>query len=263
MIDIHAHVLDGVDDGSKNMDMSLDLLRLAAASCTTDIIATPHIIEGANHLPWDEIKQKTEILNRNAQSAGIPIRVHTGAEIELNLDMLDMIKNKTGDYCLANSSYILIELPMEAIPRCTDKFFYELQLRGLIPVLAHPERYSNLQKQPGLLLEWVKKGILTQCNAGSFTGMFGEKAQALAEILLTNNMVHFLGSDAHRMEKRNTDMSQAVAQMKTLVSELYVQQIISLNPQAILNNKIINMDAPEDMVLPDRGHKGFWGKLFN
>ena len=76
MIDIHAHVLDGVDDGSKDMEMSLDLLRLAAANCTTDIIATPHIIEGANHLPWDEIKQKTEILNRNAQSAGIPIRVH-------------------------------------------------------------------------------------------------------------------------------------------------------------------------------------------
>ena len=76
MIDIHAHVLDGVDDGSKNMDMSLDLLRLAAANCTTDIIVTLYSIAGVSHLAWEEIKQKIEILNRNAHSAGIPIRVH-------------------------------------------------------------------------------------------------------------------------------------------------------------------------------------------
>ena len=76
MIDIHAHVLNGADKGSKDMGMSLGILRLAVANCTTDIIATPYVIEGVNHLPWYEIQQKTEILNRNAHFAGIPIRVH-------------------------------------------------------------------------------------------------------------------------------------------------------------------------------------------
>lgn len=221
------------------------------------------MIEGADHLEWDAIKQKTEILCRNAQSVGIPIRVYAGAEIELNLDMLELLKKDTNNYCLADSSYILIELPMQSIPSCADKFFYELQLRGLTPVLAHPERYNNLQKHPELLLDWVDKGILLQCNAGSFTGFFGQPAQTLAELLLTNNMVHFLGSDAHRMEKRNTDMSQAVAHMKTLVSELYVEQIITTNPQAILHKKIIYADAPKKLKLPNEGKKGFWGKIFN
>ena len=263
MIDVHAHVLDGVDDGAKDVEMSLDLLRLAATNGTTDIIATPHVIEGANHLEWAVIKQKTEILYRNAQSVGIPIRVYSGAEIELNLDMLELLQKDTNNYCLADSSYILIELPMVSIPSCADNFFYELQLRGLNPILAHPERNSNLQKHPELLLDWVDKGILLQCNAGSFTGMFGQQAQALAELLLTNNMVHFLGSDAHRMENRNTDMSQAVARMKTLVSELYVEQIITANPQAILHKKVISADAPEKLKLPNEAKKGFWGKLFS
>ena len=85
MIDIHAHVLDGVDDGSKDMGMSLELLRLAAANCTTDIIATPHVIAGVSHLAWEEIQQKIEILNRNALFAGIPIRAHTGKLSPLSL----------------------------------------------------------------------------------------------------------------------------------------------------------------------------------
>jgi protein-tyrosine phosphatase len=262
MIDIHAHILDGVDDGAEDISTSLELLRLAVASGTTDIIATPHLIEGASHLSWATIKEKTDVLNGNALSADIPIRVHTGAEIELNLDMLDMIENGPGDYCLAGSKYILVELPMESIPRCTDDFFYALQLRDLVPVLAHPERYSNLQKYPEILLAWVQHGILLQCNAGSFTGMFGTKAQTFAEILLDNNMVHFLGSDAHRMKNRNTDMREAVARMKTLVSELYVEQIITTNPHAILDNKVLDVVVPKEIVLPKGEKKGFWGNFF-
>jgi len=262
MIDVHAHILDGVDDGAQDMEASLELLRLAAESGTTDIIATPHLIEGVNHLSWATIKEKTDVLNRNALSAGIPIRVHTGAEIELNLDMLDMIEKDQGDYCLAGSKYILVELPMESIPRCTDDFFYELQLRDLVPVLAHPERYSNLQKHPEILLAWLQHDILLQCNAGSFTGMFGTKAQAFAEILLNNNMVHFLGSDAHRIERRNTDMREAVIRMKTLVSELYVEQIITTNPQAILDNKALDVVVPKEIIVPKEEKKGFLGKFW-
>jgi len=262
MIDVHAHILDGVDDGAQSMTDSIELLRMAADSGTTDIIATPHFIEGASHLSWETIKEKTDVLNGNALSAGIPIRVHTGAEIELNLDMLDMIEKGQGDYCLAGSKYILVELPMESIPRCADDFFYELQLRDLVPVLAHPERYSNLQKHPEILLSWVQHDILLQCNAGSFTGMFGTKAQAFAEMLLNNNMVHFLGSDAHKIERRNTDMREAVIRMKTLVSELYVEQIVTSNPQAILDNKSLDIVVPKEIVDPQEEKKGFFGKFW-
>ena len=262
MIDIHTHILDGVDDGAEDMAASLELLRLAVASGTTDIIATPHLIEGANHISGAKIKEKTDVLNGNALSAGIPIRVYTGAEIEVNLDMLDMIKKSPGDYCLAGSRYILVELPMKSIPRFTDDFFYELQLLDLVPILAHPERYSNLQKQPDILLSWVQHDILLQCNGGSFTGMFGTGAQVFAEILLNNNMVHFLGSDAHRLETRNTDLREAVSRMKTLASELYIEQIITTNPQAILDNKVLDVVVPKKMVVPKEKTKGFFGKFW-
>jgi len=263
MIDVHAHILDGVDDGAEDMAASLELLKLAVISGTTDIIATPHLIEGANHISGAKIKEKTAVLNGNALSAGIPIRVHTGAEIEINLDMLDMIKKSPETYCLAESKYILVELPMKSIPRFTDEFFYELQLLDLVPVLAHPERYSNLQQHPEILLEWVQHDILLQCNAGSFTGMFGHKAQAFAEILLNNNMVHFLGSDAHRIETRNTDMREAVTRMKALVSELYVEQIVTINPQAILDNKTLNVEVPKSLIMPKKKKRGLLEKLFD
>ena len=262
MIDIHTHIIDGIDDGAQNMEDSLALLKMAAESGTTDIIATPHIIEGSSHANWQTILTKTEDLNRNAQDAGIPIRVYAGAEIEVNLDMLDMIKKNPEDYCLAGSRYILVELPMKSIPRCTDDFFYELQLLDLVPILAHPERYSNLQKQPDILLSWVQHDVLLQCNGGSFTGMFGTRARVFAETLLNNNMVHFLGSDAHRLETRNTDLREAVARMKTLASELYIEQIITTNPQAILDNKVLDVVVPKKMVVPKEKTKGFWGNFW-
>ena len=262
MIDIHAHILAGVDDGARDRDVSLELLKLAAAGGTTDIIATPHLVEGANHLSWDVIKEKTDALNGNALSAGIPIRVYTGAETEINLDMLEMIKNEPGHYCLAESNYILLELPMEAIPRCADEFFYELQLRGLVPILAHPERCKNLQKHPEILLAWAQREILLQCNSGSFTGFFGPQVQAFAEILLKNNLVHFLGSDAHSVKNRHTDLREAVDKMKTLASELYVEQIIAANPRAILENRVLNVDVPKEIILPTEKKKGVWGNLF-
>lgn len=262
MIDVHTHVLAGVDDGAKDVETSLELLRLAAASGTTNIIATPHVIGKTTHLSWTAIKEKTAALNEGAFAAGIAIKIHAGAEVELNLDILEIIKNEPNSYCLACSNYILVELPMEAIPRCTDEFFYELQLRGLIPVLAHPERYTSLQKHPEILLAWVQHDVLLQCNAGSFTGMFGHKVQAFAETLLTNNMVHFLGSDAHKVEIRNTDMRAAVGKMKSLVSELYVEQIVTTNPQAILDNRPLSIEAPKSMVMPEKEKKGLWSKIF-
>lgn len=263
MIDIHTHVIDGVDDGAQDIEASLALLRMAAESGTTDIIATPHIIEGAEHPEWQLIQEKTEDLNRNAKETGIPIRVYAGAELEMNWDMLSLLKTGQGDYCLAGSRYVLVELPANTLPRYAEEFLYEVQIKELIPVIAHPERHPYLAKHPHMLHQWVKNGALVQCNAGSFTGKFGAEVKTYAELLLKNNMVHFLGSDAHSVEHRHTDTSAALDILAQEVSPERLENITCLNPRAIIENTYLDVEIPKELKLPEDNNKGFFARLFD
>ena len=265
MVDIHTHIIDGIDDGAQNKEDSLALLKMAAESGTTDIIATPHIIEGTNHADWQTILTKTEDLNRNAQDAGIPIRVYAGAELEMNWDILALLKTGQSNYCLAGSRYILVELPANTVPNYADEFLYELQIKELIPILAHPERHRYLAKHPRLLHQWLKNGALVQCNLGSFTGKFGAEVKNFAELLLTNNMVHFLGTDAHSVEHRTTDASAALELIAKKVPPEIVTRITQTNPAAILNDEYLSFDLPKDIKLPDDKDKakGLFSSFFD
>ena len=263
MIDIHAHILDGIDDGSPDMETSLALLRMAAVCGTTDIIATPHVIESTNHLGWELIKEKTENLNRNAAKAGIPIRVYAGAELEMNWDIMDLVQKGREDYCLAGSRYVLVELPANSIPNYADEFLYEAQLRDLTPIIAHPERNACLMKDPRILHQWVKKGVLVQCNTGSFTGKFGRHAKAQAELLLQNKLVHFLGTDAHRLEYRNTDTRDALETISRAAPVGTEQTIACTNPQAILKNNHLVVSVPAAFTIKEEKNKGLLARLFS
>jgi len=263
MIDIHTHIIDGIDDGAKNMTDSLALLKMAAESGTTDIIATPHIIEGTEHPTWQLIKEKTEDLNRNALSAGIPIRVYAGAEVEMNWDMLPLLKTGKENYCLAGSRYVLIELPTNTIPNYAEEFLYEVQIRELIPIIAHPERHPYLAKHPRLLHQWVRNGALLQCNVGSFTCKFGTEVKNFANLLLKNNMVHFFGTDAHSVEHRHSDASAALEIIAKKVSPETLRMITSVNPQAILEDRYIDVDVTRELELPEEKKKGFFARLFD
>ncbi|HIU63930.1 MAG TPA: protein tyrosine phosphatase, partial [Candidatus Avacidaminococcus intestinavium] len=236
MIDIHSHVLNGVDDGAATQEISLALLAMAEETGTKDIIATPHVIGGTKYLEWDEIQNRVAALNEAAGQAGLTIRVHTGAEIEMSLEMLDLLESDQEYFCLAKSRYALIELPMASIPNYAENFWYKMQIKELRPILAHPERYAQLRKRPNLLLQWMKKGVRTQMNAGSLTGKFGQEIQEFAEFLVTNKMVHFLGSDAHNIEHRNTDCRAAVERIIALTSKENAEKITLHNPQYILDN---------------------------
>ena len=263
MIDIHTHIIDGIDDGAQNMEDSLALLKMAAESGTTDIIATPHIIEGTNHAEWQTILTKTEDLNRNAQNVGIPIRVYAGAELEMNWDMLPLLKTGQSDYCLAGSRYVLVELPANTVPNYADEFLYEVQIKELIPIIAHPERHPYLAKHPRMLHQWVKNGALVQCNIGSFTGKFGAEVKNFAELLLANNMVHFFGTDAHSIEHRHTDTTAGLEKISQKITPEALEQITRTNPAAIIEDRYIDIEIPKDIRLPDDKDKGFFSSLFD
>lgn len=177
MIDIHSHILYDIegDDGSRSLDMSLGMLRQAAASGVTDMFATPHMHRRGVVPSWASIVERAEQLQEEADKAGIPIRIHTGAEVSFDADTMNYLPDGGTDYCLAGTHYILIELLPSSAPESTGRLIYELQLRGYQPILAHPERYPHIMEKPDHLLRWIEKGLLTQSNIGSFSGQFKEK----------------------------------------------------------------------------------------
>ena len=259
LLDTHTHILWNIDDGSKNQCMSLQMLEIAARSGTKAIFATPHVTERANKPSWEEIKEKTQQLRQLCAEAQIDIMLYPGAEVQMNWELLPEL-GATGAYCLNGGRYLLIELPAAEIPAYADEFWYELELKGITPILAHPERYQQLRENPDLLLLWRRRGMLMQCNSGSFTGMFGSSVCENAKVLLANGLVDLLGSDGHRSEGRNTDMSRAAAVIRQLAGEEVLRQLTETNPQAILKNQEIELKQPK--VLLEDKPKSFWQKLF-
>ena len=259
MLDTHTHILWNIDDGSKNQCMSLQMLEIAARSGTKAIFATPHVIERANKPSWEEIKEKTQQLRQLCAEAQIDIMLYPGAEVQMNWELLPEL-GATGAYCLNGGRYLLVELPAAEIPAYADEFWYELELKGIMPILAHPERYQQLRENPDLLLLWRRRGMLMQCNSGSFTGMFGSSVCENAKVLLANGLVDLLGSDGHRSEGRNTDMSRAAAVIRQLAGEEVLRQMTETNPQAVLKNQEIELKQPK-VFLEDKP-KSFWQRLF-
>lgn len=264
MIDTHSHVIFGVDDGSLDEATSLGLLKMSAACGVTDLICTPHVLDAGRSLNWETIVKKTKELQEMADAANLPIRLYPGAELEMNWELTDILVKGGGQYCLAGSRYPLIELPVLMIPERMEEFIYELQVRDLIPIIAHPERNQKLMAQPERLLEWLKRGVLLQCNGGSFTGLFGSSAKHNAEMLLQNRVVSFIGSDAHRLERRNTDLTQAVNRLVELAGEAEKKEITELRPRNLLDNTPYSGTVPErlQMLQKETKKKSFWQKIF-
>jgi len=261
MYDIHSHIIYGVDDGSPNVETSRELLKMAASCGTKHIVATPHVIELNNCPSWQRIKDGVEELRKIAATEKLDLDIYPGAEIEMNWDILDLFKEDERCYCLGGTHYLLVELPAMTIPDYTEDFWYELQLKGICPVLAHPERHQKLMEQPERLLKWMRSGILTQMNGGSITGRFGEHVKKQAEFLLKNGLVCFIGSDAHRIKIRNTDLTHAREKLTELIGVEKARMICVDNPQKLLADADITIKLPQRLQRIEK-KKSFWSRLF-
>ncbi|EHQ91872.1 tyrosine-protein phosphatase [Desulfosporosinus youngiae] len=234
MIDIHSHILPDLDDGSKNIEDTLEIIGQLRGAGFKTLIATPHVLEGREYLSPEEILAAVDQVRKRVTEASIPIEILPGAE---NYIFPDMGKWAGGGKLLTlgnTGKYLLLELPMLEIPQYTEKVFFDLQVEGLIPVLAHPERNKGLIDQPELLLEWAKKGIFFQLNLRSLRGRYGPQAQELAEIMLSGNLVHFIGSDAHRPSQKESVYLETLKNLKEVAGEEKFQEVTLKNPQAIL-----------------------------
>src|SRR5699024_7382 len=176
VIDIHSHILPGVDDGAKTEDDSIAMALAAVEQGIHTIIATPHHMNGVFNNNKSSILTSVNILQDLFTQEGIPLTVLPGQEIRLNGNMIDDVQN--GELLSLNhSKYIFVELPTTNVPRYTDQMMYNLQMAGYKPVIVHPERNEELLEHPTILYELVQKGTLTQVTAGSIIGDFGKKVQ--------------------------------------------------------------------------------------
>jgi len=234
MIDIHSHILPAIDDGPSELETSLQMLNIAAENGTTTMIATPHFHEQIRPKKH-KIIQKLDLLKEEAEKLNITL--YAGMEVYLTPDTPQNLR-KDNLLTLAGSNYLLVEFPFQQIPSYIDTILFEIMLQGKAPVIAHPERYTEIIENPNKMLKYLEKGALAQINSGSLLGYFGQEVQACAENLLTHGMVHFLGSDAHSTGRRKPILKQALQQIKEIAGE-ETANILSENAEKLINKKPI------------------------
>jgi protein-tyrosine phosphatase len=200
MVDIHCHILPGIDDGPRSIEDSVALARAAVAAGTSTVVATPHIRE--DH-PFDPatVPERVEELSGALRSAGVDLVVMTGGEVALSqLDLLD--DAALGALCLGDGSYVLIESPYGQAGDMLDRILFDVQMRGFRPILAHPERSPTFQSDPSRLARLVEAGALCSITASSMAGRFGGSVRAFTARLLRDGLVHDVASDAHDVKRR-------------------------------------------------------------
>jgi protein-tyrosine phosphatase len=215
--DLHSHVLPCVDDGARDPEESLEMLRVAAADGTGVIAATPH----ASRCGLEQIIEEVNRLNALAAAEGLGITVVTGSEVRLNSDVPERYRAQQLA-TLNGTDYLLVELPLRGEwPSYVDRAIYDLQLAGALPILAHAERYPAVQQQPSILTSLIARGVLIQVNANSLQGDFGRSARDTAERLLESHLAHLIASDSHRPDSRPPRIRAAIERTEELAGPEY------------------------------------------
>ncbi|XRG77818.1 CpsB/CapC family capsule biosynthesis tyrosine phosphatase [Rossellomorea sp. GAMAL-10_SWC] len=243
MIDLHCHILPGLDDGPITMEDSINMARAAVDNGIHTIVASPHHQNGRYNTDRKEILEKVEELNKVLNEKAIPLTILPGQEVRLYGELIQDFELNRIVSINDGRRYLLCELPSAHIPRFTKKLFYEMQANRIIPILVHPERNKVLINEPDILFEFVQKGILTQLTASSITGTFGKKIQKFAFKCIEANLVHIIASDAHNTKNRNFELIDAYEVIREkfgIETEFQMRE----NAQSILNGDILYPEEP-------------------
>lgn len=245
MIDIHSHILPGIDDGAQTVEDSINMAKLAVEEGITKIIATPHHQNGKYTNKKQNIIERVSELNVVLQKENIPLEVLPGQETRIYGELIEDI-NKGDILPLNQTNYLFIELPSGHIPRYTEQLLFDVQLKGLTPIIVHPERNAGVMENPDKLLNLVKKGALTQVTAGSVVGYFGKKIQKLSMQLIEANLTHFISSDAHNITSRSFHIRESISE----INKEFGQQAVYYfkeNAELLVNGQMIYKQEPSQI----------------
>lgn len=260
MYDIHCHILPRIDDGANSLEEAVEMAIMAKENGIKAIFATPHFIEGAGYSDFPHNKKVLDNLNAELRKRDIDIKIYPGCEVYSAPNLLELLE-KEQITTLNSSNYMLVELPMNDIPIYIESMIYNLKLKGITPIIAHPERNTGIIRDPNILRNFILKGALAQLNLPSLLGVYGESVKETARILLDHNMIHFVATDAHRPNKRYYNIEEALNILNDLIGESEFSRITVFNPESIISGINIEADEPK-LYKPKKGLKKFFGKLF-
>jgi protein-tyrosine phosphatase len=243
MIDFHCHILPGVDDGAQNLSESIEMAKVAAQQGIRTIVATPHHKNNRYENDKQSILTRVEELNRVLRDEKIDINVLPGQEVRIYGELAEGYD--LGEILPVNhTQYVLVEFSSGHVPRYTETLFYDLQNKGLIPVIVHPERNQEIIENPEILYNLVQKGALSQVTAGSLIGNFGKKIKNFSFQLVEANLTHFIASDAHNTRSRTFNMREAY----DLIQAKYGNELVYLfeeNAELLVEGSHVYKEVPE------------------
>jgi protein-tyrosine phosphatase len=230
MIDIHSHILPGLDDGPQTLEEAVAMVRMAAAGGTTDIVATPHSNLQFSFDPELVDRKIAEL----AEASGPVIRIHRGCDFHLHYDNIQDALAHPARYAINGKQYVLVEFSELLITRTAGEVFQRMRLAGITPIVTHPERNSLLQRRIGQLETWVRDGCYLQVTAMSLLGRFGRHAKDFAGELMRRALVHIVASDAHDTKDRPPLLDEAFGYVSRNYGAACAERLFVRNPGAVI-----------------------------
>jgi protein-tyrosine phosphatase len=243
MIDLHSHILPSGDDGARELSESVKMAQKAVEQGIHTIVATPHHLNNRYENPKQTIIDRVRELNKVLLDEKIDLNVLPGQETRIYGEMLAGYE-KGEILPIDNTQYVLVEFSSTHVPRYTEKLFYDLQTKGLIPVIVHPERNQEIIERPEVLYQLVEKGALTQVTAASLCGDFGKKIKNFSLQLIDSNLTHFISSDAHNTSNRTFKMREAY----DIIQAKYGNDMVYLfqeNAELVIKGSHVYKEVPE------------------
>jgi protein-tyrosine phosphatase len=262
MVDIHHHLLWGVDDGAKDFQTSFEMAKASARDGVTHVVCTPHANAQFNYDPEGN-RAKVAELQARLDAEKIALTLGLGCDFHLSYDNVQEAKENPEKFSVNGLGYLMVEIPDYGVPPGLTETFYDLQLAGLTPILTHPERNPTLQQDFRRLGEWMRGGVLVQVTGDSVTGKMGRTAEKMAHTLLRQRWVHFIATDAHNVTSRPPRLSEAKALIAKKYGEEYAEALATRNPRAVFEGKPFEASEEPLGLYEEFKDRSWWQRLLD
>lgn len=254
MLDLHCHILPGVDDGARTLEDSIAMAEKAISQGITHILCTPHHNNGKYSNPASQVIEQVAQLQQELDQRNLKLTLLEGQEVRITGTLLEDIAKGEILFTDLDDTYILIEFPTGEVPAYTEQLFFQLLSQGHTPVIVHPERNAVFRKDPNELIPFLEMGVLTQLTAPSIVGIFGKEIQKTAKQMLKHNMLYMVASDAHNLRQRSFYMKEAYEVIRKEGGQTKVNQMQQMAKDIVNGDPV---DRPEFGEIKEKKFKFF------